>query len=149
MLCRDRNHPSIVMWSIGNEVTERALPEGAEIARMLADRVRAVDPDPPRHRRHLRVNGVGDTWREHRRVLRGAGPARLQLPRDAATSEDHERFPDRVIIATETFASQAYDYWQGGGGAALRGRRLRLDRARLPGRSRASAATWFEGETPG
>ena len=28
MLYRDRNHPSIVMWSIGNEVTERGMPWG-------------------------------------------------------------------------------------------------------------------------
>ena len=28
MILRDRNHPSVVMWSIGNEVPERGKPEG-------------------------------------------------------------------------------------------------------------------------
>ena len=47
MLLRDRNHPAIILWSIGNEVHERDRPEGAGIARMLAARVRALDPTRP------------------------------------------------------------------------------------------------------
>ena len=48
MVLRDRNHPSIVMWSIGNEVTERdGRSGGAQIARMLGDAVRELDPSRP------------------------------------------------------------------------------------------------------
>jgi beta-galactosidase len=35
MIRRDRNHPSIVMWSIGNEMLEQDMPEGREVARRL------------------------------------------------------------------------------------------------------------------
>jgi beta-galactosidase len=44
MLYRDRNHPSIVMWSIGNEVPEQTLPDGHIIAKELRDICRRIDP---------------------------------------------------------------------------------------------------------
>ena len=47
MILRDRNHPSVVIWSIGNEVPERGKPEGAALARTLAGFVRMMDPTRP------------------------------------------------------------------------------------------------------
>ena len=40
---RDRNHPSIFMWSIGNEIQEQWSQEGAEIAHELAKIVKSLD----------------------------------------------------------------------------------------------------------
>ncbi len=42
-----RNHPSIVMWSIGNEIPEQWSKEGVEIARCLQDICHKYDPSRP------------------------------------------------------------------------------------------------------
>ena len=47
MIKRDRNHPSVVMWSIGNEVREQGMPEGQEIARFLTKISHDLDPTRP------------------------------------------------------------------------------------------------------
>ena len=47
MVKRDRNHPSIIAWGIGNEIPEVWTAEGAPIARQLATRVRSLDSTRP------------------------------------------------------------------------------------------------------
>ncbi len=45
---RDRNHPSVVIWSTGNEITERAgLNNGYVLAEKLAEKMRSLDPSRP------------------------------------------------------------------------------------------------------
>ena len=45
---RDRNHPSVILWSIGNEVGEQYTAEdGAGVAKRLCDIVREEDPGRP------------------------------------------------------------------------------------------------------
>ena len=44
MILRDINHPSIVLWSIGNEIPMRESAKGYELARELAAEVRSIDP---------------------------------------------------------------------------------------------------------
>ena len=47
LIRRDRNHPSVMMWSVGNEVIEQGSREGAEIAGFLVGIVRKEDPTRP------------------------------------------------------------------------------------------------------
>ncbi len=47
MTRRDRNHPSIIMWSIGNEIPEQARPEGAAMAKRLTGFFHEEDPTRP------------------------------------------------------------------------------------------------------
>lgn len=56
-ILRDRNHPSIIMWSTGNEVVERTgISKGHLIASKLAAKVRSLDPTRPV------TNGVCSLW---------------------------------------------------------------------------------------
>ena len=48
LILRDRNHPSIFMWSIGNEEEKlQSLPEGKKIATSMIRRLRQLDPTRP------------------------------------------------------------------------------------------------------
>jgi beta-galactosidase len=47
MIRRDRNSPSVIMWSIGNEILEQNEPDGAVITGQLAAMARDEDPTRP------------------------------------------------------------------------------------------------------
>lgn len=55
MVGKDANHPSVVLYSIGNEIPEVGTPHGALWSRRLAERVRELDPT------RLVTNGVNGT----------------------------------------------------------------------------------------
>jgi beta-galactosidase len=44
---RDRNHPSVVLWSAGNEIGEQTTPEGVGVLRRLLDVFHREDPTRP------------------------------------------------------------------------------------------------------
>ena len=48
MVLRDRNHPSVIMWSTGNEIFERAGKcDGYALGKMIADTIKENDPTRP------------------------------------------------------------------------------------------------------
>ena len=111
MLRRDRNHPSVIMWSIGNEVVERdGYGEGIEIAKRLAAHVRAVDPTRPV------TSAVCGSWRGDPWTIMDSIFATLDVGGyNYAWKEyrpDHARLPQRIMLGTESFALEAFENWQ-------------------------------------
>lgn len=93
-LLRDRNHPSIIIWSIGNEV------EGirTEVTQQLVEYVHAVEPTRPV------TCGLDDITEEreaNRKLLDIAG---YNDGRAACFiyEKDHQNDPKRVMLGTET-----------------------------------------------
>jgi beta-galactosidase len=105
VLC-DRNHPSVVMWSIGNEIPNRASPEVVKTAKALADYVRKLDPTRPVT---SAVNDMGEDKDPYFATLDVAGYNYMKDKYEA----DHARVPRRVMVATESFPLEAFDYWMG------------------------------------
>jgi beta-galactosidase len=108
MLLRDRNHPCIILWSIGNEVTERdGRSGGAAIARMLAGRVHAVDSTRPVT---SALCGSDRPW-----IATDAVFAELEVGgynyQQKQYLTDHERHPERIMVGTESTAKEAFDHW--------------------------------------
>ena len=109
MIVRDRNHPSVIMWSIGNEVVERELPEGARLARALADHVRGVDPTRPVT---AGVNGshMGRPWEELDAFFDALDVCGYNY-QEANYRPDHDRVPDRVAYGSESMALDTSRHW--------------------------------------
>ena len=94
MLLRDRNHPSIALWSIGNEVQEAwdESDTGVERARMLQDFVHRIEPTRPvvlaaQNNHQSKFSGVTDV----------IGYNYLE----ARMLSDHKTFPERRFLITE------------------------------------------------
>ncbi|KAF4463797.1 beta-galactosidase [Fusarium albosuccineum] len=47
MICKDRNHPSVIMYSLGNEVTEPETAYGQALAKTILDYQKSLDPTRP------------------------------------------------------------------------------------------------------
>ena len=109
MIMRDRNHPSVIIWSIGNEILERDRPEGASIAQMLAERVHSVDPTRP-VTAAICGSWAGKPWENTEGVF-----AKLDIGgynyQWKQYKTDHQRFPERMMIGTESFPLEAFDNW--------------------------------------
>ena len=105
---RDRNHPSIVLWSAGNEIGDQSDPNGAETLRKLLAAFHTEDPTRPVTAGCDRIasDPPSNTARpEFLALLDIVGYNYVDRWRDRANkyySIDREAFPQRRFIGTES-----------------------------------------------
>ena len=107
MVKRDRNHPSIVMWGIGNEIPEVYAPEGAPIAEKLSNRVRSLDPTRPLTQAFPGATSGANADAAISKVdIAGYNYNLAQNQED-----DHLREPKRIMMTTESYPADAFEQW--------------------------------------
>ena len=111
MILRDRNHPSVILWSIGNEIPGMDSPEVVRISKMQSDFVRTSDPSRPVT---AAVNGINPAKDQFFSTLDiggynyGSGGGGI---RDSIFAFDHKRIPSRIMIQTESYPLEAFHSW--------------------------------------
>jgi len=109
---RDFNHPSIIMWSIGNEIPEIVDTLGYETSRKLADYVRSHDPSRaitsaiPFHIPLIKGKKWDTTAPSFSSLDVGGYNYALQY-----FESDHKKYPSRVMVTTEYFPPKALENW--------------------------------------
>ena len=114
---RDRNHPSVVMWSAGNEIGEQSIERGHEVLQPLIETFHREDPTRPvtTGNDHIAADGrsallpflemldiVGynyvDRWHERRELY---------------FSLDKQAHPDWKMVGTESASNGGVRGWYG------------------------------------
>ncbi|MFO1511824.1 MAG: glycoside hydrolase family 2 TIM barrel-domain containing protein [Verrucomicrobiota bacterium] len=109
MVRRDRNHPSIIMWSIGNEIPEQFRAEVTQ--KMLREAVLAHDTTRPVTQAICSDWSNGWNWDRSSDI----GFKHLDVGgynyHPEKYESDHARNPKRVMMATESYPKEFFDYW--------------------------------------
>jgi beta-galactosidase len=111
MVLRDRNHPSIIMWSTGNEIPERAEPEGVATSKMMGDYIRHLDPTRPIT---SAVNGLNPDKDPYFATLDVSGynyAAGGDHWKKNIYEMDHNRIPERIMYGAESYPLEAFGSW--------------------------------------
>ncbi len=112
MIYRDRNHPSVIFWSIGNEINERVDSLGLAIEKQLVDEVKHLDNTRPV------TEAICSFWDHPGYKWETTAPAFAMLDvggynyMHSVYESDHEKYPQRIMMGTESYPKEAFDNWQ-------------------------------------
>ena len=107
MVMRDRNHPSIISWSLGNEVIERKELRVVHTARLLKKAVLEIDDTRPITEALCAWDRDWEIYDPHFEVL-DIGGYNYMIFKHAS---DHQRNPKRVMWQTESYPRDAFRNW--------------------------------------
>ena len=107
MVLRDRNHPSVISWSIGNEVIERKDIRVVYTARQMKQAIHEYDTTRPVTEALCAWDSDWEIFDPHAEVLDVAGYNYMIFKH----ASDHERDPKRVIWQTESYPRDAFKNW--------------------------------------
>ena len=112
MVKRDRNHPSIIIWSVGNEIKERADSSGLEIFRKLKDKILEFDKSRPVTQAICSFwDNPGKTWDDTEKAFAQMDVHSYNY-QWRQYEPDHDKFPERIMIGTESIPLEAFENWQ-------------------------------------
>ncbi len=107
MVLRDRNHPSVICWSIGNEVIERKELRVVTTARQLKRAILECDTTRPVTEALCAWDSDWEIYDPHFEVL-DIGGYNYMIHKH---KEDHQRVPSRVMWQTESYPRDAFSNW--------------------------------------
>lgn len=107
LVLRDRNHPSIFCWSVGNEVIERKEIQVITTARKLAGLCRELDPTRPVTSALCSWDSDWEIYDPLAEEFEIAGYNYMIHKHEG----DHKRDPERVIVQTESYPRDAFSNW--------------------------------------
>ena len=110
MLLRDRNHPSIIMWSIGNEIPKTDIKGGVELTRQIIAKVRSLDPTRPVTEGipSFLIHGGWEKSANYFAELDVCGYNYM----NRRYVEDHNAYPQRIIYGSETYPRDMFTEWK-------------------------------------
>lgn len=107
LVLRDRNHPSIFAWSVGNEVIERKEIQVITTARKMARLCHELDPTRP-------VTSALCAWDSDWEIYDPLAESFEIVGYNYMMhkhSEDHHRDPERVMYQSESYPREAFRNW--------------------------------------
>ena len=108
MVKRDLNHPSVISWSIGNEVIERKDIRVVYTARQMKKAILEIDNTRPVTEALCAWDRDWEIYDPHAEVLDVAGYNYMIFKH----ASDHKRDPKRVIWQTESYPRDAFRNWE-------------------------------------
>ena len=103
---RDRNHPSIVLWSAGNEIGEQSVPDGVQVLRTLVDIFHREDPTRPVTTGNDQIVADGhpalQAFLEAEDIVGYNYVDRWHERRELFAEEDRHDHPDWKMVGTES-----------------------------------------------
>lgn len=108
MVLRDRNHPSVIFWSIGNEIPEVLVERGPGMAQQLARQVRSLDSSRP----VTQAFPTSTSGQYPDAVISNLDITGYNYNLARHHEEDHRRNPSRIMMTTESFPGQVFTEWR-------------------------------------